>query len=206
MRDQQAKAAFLAIPFDDAGLVEQSRQGDIGAFERLVVKYQDRVFNTCRRMCGNRSDAEDLAQETFVRAFKSLGTFAGRSKFSTWLFRIAVNLAISSRRNRRRATHSLDGDPARDNDGTASAARWPASPTTTPADEALEREQQRLTLQALADLDEESRSVVILRDLEEFGYDEIAEIMQVPVGTVKSRLHRARMALRERLPGVLGTV
>jgi len=206
------KTASIAIPFEDAELVEQCRGGDSAAFGRLVVKYQDRVFNTCWRLCGNRADAEDLTQEAFVRALQSIDGFGGRSKFYTWVFRIAVNLAISVRRKKKRAAcYSLDQGregihgPAGSGNGTsASPANRLATPGGTPQEQASDREREAIVMEALAGLEEEHRAVVILRDLESFGYEEIAEILGVPTGTVKSRLHRARLALREKLAPILG--
>ncbi|HVP09580.1 MAG TPA: sigma-70 family RNA polymerase sigma factor [Phycisphaerae bacterium] len=208
MEDRLVKAAGLAIPFEDAELVEQSRQGDVAAFGRLVVKYQDQVFNTCWRMCGDRAEAEDLAQEAFVRAFRSIRSFCGRAKFSTWVFRIAVNLAISARRKTKgRSTYSLDEGADRDEGGGArSVMAGLAAEEAAPEQRVMDREQQGLVLKALAELDEEPRAVIVLRDVEFLGYDEIAEILEIPAGTVKSRLHRARLALREKLSGILGMV
>lgn len=207
MEGRLVKTASVAIPFEDAELVEQSRQGDVAAFGRLVVKYQDQVFNTCWRMCGDRTEAEDLTQEAFVRAFQSIGGFWGRAKFSTWVFRIAVNLVISARRKKKgKVTYSLDDRTDRGEDGGSRfAMNDPVSDEATPERGALDREQQRIVLEALTGLDEESRCVIVLRDLESFGYEEIAEVLEVPLGTVKSRLHRARLALREKLSGILET-
>ncbi|MBN2559544.1 MAG: sigma-70 family RNA polymerase sigma factor [Phycisphaerae bacterium] len=207
MKDPSVNAPSVAIPFEDAELVEQCRRGDNAAFGRLVVKYQDRVFNTCWRMCGNRADAEDLTQEAFVRALQSIDRFGGRSKFYTWVFRIAVNLVISARRmNRRTTTYSLDASY----DAARHGESHPAGPQLAAGDEspdqhASTREHQALVLDALESLDEEQRAVVILRDLESFAYDEIAEILEVPPGTVKSRLHRARLALRQTLSPILAS-
>jgi len=203
MNDESVKAAVLTTPPEDAELVEQCRKGDLAAFGRLVTKYQDRILNTCWRMCGNRETAEDLTQEAFIRAFEALGQFAGRSRFSTWVFRIAVNLSISAKRKERgRRTHSLDDDRGQSGDGRlASAAERLASSEVQPVDCLLGREREREVLAALAEIDEESSTVVVLRDVEDLSYDEIAEILDIPVGTVKSRLHRARLALRHRLAG-----
>jgi RNA polymerase sigma-70 factor, ECF subfamily len=208
MEDQLVKAAGLAIPFEDAELVELSRQGDVAAFGRLVLKYQDRVFNTCWRMCGDRTEAEDLSQEAFVRAFQSIGGFGGRARFSTWVFRIAVNLVLSARRKKKgKATYSLDaGSDRGDRDVPSSPMVRLVSDEPTPERQAVDREQERIVLDALAAMDEESRSVIVLRDVESFGYEEIAEILGIPAGTVKSRLHRARMALRDRLSGIIRAV
>lgn len=201
------EAEKQAAECDDAALIEQCRLGNTAAYGDLVAKYQDRVFNVCWRMCGNRADAEDLTQETFVKALSSIQRFAGRSGFYTWIFRIAVNLAISARRKgKRRMTLSLDAaaaDPS--GDRASSLAERIASREDPPDRHESDRERHEIVTAALASLDQEQRSIVILRDLEGFGYDEIAEMIDVPIGTVKSRLHRARLALRDKLMPILGT-
>lgn len=188
-------------PFDEVHLLERCRRGDTAAFGRLVAEYQDRVFNTCWRMCGNWTDAEDLTQEAFVRAFQSLDRFAGRSRFYTWVFRIAVNLALSARRRDKLVgRYSLDApraDPRSDDHPPMN--RQLAAVDESPDSRTADREEETLVLEALNRLDEEHRAVVVLRDLESMGYEEIAGILDIPVGTVKSRLHRARLALREML-------
>ena len=192
---------------EDAAEVERCRDGDTVAFGRLVTKYQDRVFNTCWRMCGDRTEAEDLTQEAFIRAWRALGGFDGRAKFYTWVFRIAVNLVISARRKHGRATiYSLDAGEAGATEGapTSPAARL-AADGQSPEEQASSRELQAAVLRGLEGLDEEHRTVVVLRDLESFAYDEIAEILGIAPGTVKSRLHRARLALREKLRPLLGS-
>lgn len=195
-----------AVAFDEADLVERCRHGDTTAYGRLVRRYQDRVFNVCWRMCGNRADAEDLTQEAFVKALMSIGRFDGRSRFYTWLFRIAVNLTISARRKeKRRATQSLDaGGSTRDGEDSGSRPiDGLASHEDRPEEQVSDRETQEIVLEALRSLDEEYRSIVTLRDLESFSYEEIADILEVPAGTVKSRLHRARLALRRKLGPIL---
>jgi RNA polymerase sigma-70 factor (ECF subfamily) len=207
LRGPLVKATAPAIPFEDAALIKQCREGDSAAFGRLVAKYQDRVFNTCWRMCGNRADAEDFTQEAFVKAFQAIDRFAERSKFSTWVFRIAVNVVLSSRRGKKaKAVYSLDDSPGPASDASTSAAERAVSQESPPDGDASDRERTRIVAEALASLEEEHRTVVILRDLESFGYDEIAEILDVPAGTVKSRLHRARMALRDKLSPLLESV
>ncbi len=191
---------------EDADLVERCRRGESDAFGRLVVKYQDRILNTCWRICGNRADAEDLAQETFVKALRSIERFDWRSQFYTWLYRIAVNLAISAGRKGGRAkVYSLDR--ARNDDGESrpeTAADRLASTGPSPGEQAVDREAEAMVVKALDDLDGEHRTVLVLRDLESLGYGEIAEILDIPPGTVKSRLHRARLAMREALSPILG--
>jgi len=187
----------------DADLVRRSQEGDLGAFGQLVLRYQDRVFNTCWRLCGNVEDARELTQETFLRALQSLRGFRRKSSFYTWLFRIAVNLTIGHRRrNRRAATYQLH-EPVREADeyGQAAglvAAQLPAGGSDPPAQAAKEELRQRV-IAALGELDDEHRAVIVLRDIESLDYKQIAEVLGVPVGTVKSRLHRARLALRDKL-------
>jgi RNA polymerase sigma-70 factor (ECF subfamily) len=189
------------IAFDDGALVERCRKGDMKAFGLLVAKYQDRVFNLLCRMCRCQADAEELAQETFLKALERIGQFRGGSGFYTWLFRIAANLAISHRRRAARihfrsmtAPAAFDGAQA---DGvTASlAARRDAGP----AKAALAAERLRRTAEAIEELPDEFRVVTVLRDIEEMHYAEIARVLDLPIGTVKSRLFRARCLLAEKL-------
>jgi len=191
-----------AITFEDAALVQRTQRGDMAAFGQLVSKYQDKVFNTCWRICGNLEDARDLTQEAFLRALESMGSFQRKAGFYTWVFRIAVNLAISHRRSRKRSAHvSLDSAEGSSSGTQAQAlvARI-ADPSDSAPDGPMRlSETQQLVLEALNRLDDEHRAVVVLRDIEAFDYREIAEILDLPTGTVKSRLHRARMALREYL-------
>lgn len=206
MKGRSVKAATAAMQLDEAELIEQCRQGVRPAFDALVLRYQDRIFNTVWRICGNRSEAEDLTQEAFVKALQAIDRFDGRSGFYTWLFRIATNLALSERRRAaRRQTYSLDSAGPEDDRGGLPADQRPGAPGAEPEARACADESHALVLAALASLDQEHRAVVVLRDMESFGYEEIAEILEVPIGTVKSRLHRARMALREKLAPILST-
>ncbi len=176
---------------DDATLIERSRAGEPEAFGELVVRYQDRLYNTLIRVCGETEEARDVAQEAFVQAFVKLDSFRGNSAFYTWLYRIAFNTAIS-RRRRRKPTSSLD--EARD-----AAGFEPADPDARP-EANLEREEQAIQVRAaLATLSEEHRSVLVLREIDGCDYETIGEMLDVPVGTVRSRLHRARMQLKEEM-------
>lgn len=191
---------------EETELLDRCRSGELAAYDGLVLAFQDRVFNLCWRMCGSRTDAEDFTQDAFVKAFESLGRFDGRARFYTWLFRIAVNLVISARRRHTPfAVVSIDAAYADAEGGVASPLSDRLdSGETEPADQAAEHERHALVLAALASLDEEQRCIVTLRDIESLGYGEIADILNVPVGTVKSRLHRARLALRQKLMPLLG--
>ena len=189
------------IAFEDAALVQRARKGDMRAFGLLVAKYQDRIFNMVLRMCPQRAVAEELTQEAFLKGLQRLGQFRGHSKFYTWLFRIAANLAISHRRRAGRVRfQSLTGPEEFDGSQAdlltaAQAAKRQAGPLA----EAMSAENRQRIAQALEELDEEFRLVVILRDIEDMDYAEIAAVTGLPVGTVKSRLHRARCTLKEKL-------
>ncbi len=189
---------------DEAVLVDSARSGDINAFSRLVVKYQDRVLNTCWRISGRLEDAEDLTQETFLRALESIGTFRLQAGFYTWLFRIAVNVSISHRRRKGRMPRlslcSGDGQHAVDQ---VSADGRRGHGYDDPSARLTAQEMQRLVQDGLDSLDDDDRTIIVLRDLEGFDYREIGHILEVPEGTVKSRLHRARMELRVRLKAML---
>ncbi len=184
----------------DRELVSRARVGDIEALARLIERHQDRLFNAMYRVVGHYEDAEELTQEAFVRALRGLGRFRGSSGFYTWLFRIGMNLAINFRRRSRpvhfSALEASSGSPGRQAAGLMDLLE---SPGAGPAGEAALREQHRRVLSALGELEPASRAVVVLRDIEGLGYGEIASILELPLGTVKSRLSRARGAIRERL-------
>lgn len=191
------RQAQTTVDPDDVTLVRQTREGQVQAFALLVTRYQDRIFNTCLRICGHREDARDLTQEAFLKAYQALDRFQTRSSFYTWIFRIAVNLSLTHRRKARlRYVEPLDrtrsdGQPERHETVDPSAA--------SPAAVAEKGEALELVTQALPALDEHHRAMIVLRDIEGCDYRQIAEIMDVPVGTVKSRVFRAREALREAL-------
>ena len=189
------------ISFEDAALVEQCRKGDMQAFGSLVAKYQDRIFNMVFRMCGRRADAEELAQETFLKALERIGQFRGQSQFYTWLFRIAANLTISHRRRSGRVRFQSLGGPDDVDHSQADALTAAMARRRNPAPEAaaMAVETNRRVMAALEELDDEFRLVVVLCDMQEMDYAQIAQVLGVPVGTVKSRLHRARCILKEKL-------
>lgn len=174
----------------DAELIERTRAGDASAFDGLIERYQDRVYNLCYRLCPNHADAADLTQTAFLKALESLSRFEARSNFFTWLYRIAANEALSLRRQRRRRPSiSLDGV---DEDRRAS------EPTVNEIANRIDQADLMKRLEAaLERLEDEFRVAVVLRDVEDMDYSEIAEVLGVPVGTVKSRIHRARMMLRK---------
>lgn len=191
-------------PEDEARLIARLKKRDEAAFNIFVRTYEQRVFALVLRMLGNRAEAQDLAQEVFITVFKSIDSFRGDSRLGTWLYRVAVNHC----KNRikylhRRSTRAHDAiDDARESDvaeGGALGGR-PARP-----DEAVEgSEMERAVQKALAELDPEHRELIVLRDLEGLAYEEIVQITGLPDGTVKSRLHRARAALREAIERGVG--
>lgn len=189
------------ISFEDAQLVQQVQSGRVEAYGELVRKYQDRLYNTCWRICGNAEDARDLTQEAFVKGLEGIDAFRSQSKFYTWLFRVAVNLCLTHRR-RAKVRQAASLDQAIDTGGTQAQTlgqRIRDRKAERPDARGGRAELQRQVTEALATLDDDLRSVVVLRDLEGFDYQQISEILEVAPGTVKSRLHRARMQLREKL-------
>ncbi len=183
-------------------LLRRLRERDERAFREMVETYQDRVFNLLFRMIGTREEAEDLAQEVFVTVFKSIDQFRGDSKFSTWLYRVAANhcknrIKYLSRRHDR-DTGVLDD--AAERAAVAQGGEPIGAGHIQGPDRVLEGiEMDRMVQRAIAELDEDHRLVVVLRDIEELSYEEICSITGLPEGTVKSRLHRARLALKEKL-------
>ena len=174
-------------------LVSRAQSGDSEAFEQLVLIYQDRLYGLCYRMAGNHADAQDLAQEAFVRAYRALKNFRREADFGTYLHRIAVNLWISLRQ-RNHNELSLD-DPVMTEEGEL--PRQVADSGNQPEDVIEEAEFQGLVREALSRLGREHRAVLVLREMEALSYEEIAATLGVAPGTVKSRLSRAREALKK---------
>lgn len=176
---------------DDASLIAATLAGDTAAFGQLVGLYQDRLYNSLLRVLGSAEDAADIAQDAFVQAFTKLDTFRGSSAFYTWLYRIAFNLAMSHARRGHKAASldgikSLVGEEPMDGQPNAEAG-------------VLMQERAELVHAALAELNLEHRQIIVLREIDGLRYDEIADILSLPVGTVRSRLFRARLELRELL-------
>jgi RNA polymerase sigma-70 factor (ECF subfamily) len=179
---------------DDQHLIEECLAGRNEAFGELVVRYQDRLFHTLLYVTGAADQAHDVAQDAFIHAFTKLSTFRGESAFYSWLFRIAMNTAVSRKRRDRRMSSSLDA--ARENAGHEPTDVHPSS---QPSHSLEVSERQALVRAALAELSEEYRTVLVLKEMEDLRYEEIAEIVGCPIGTVRSRIHRARSELREKL-------
>jgi len=169
--------------------VDRLRRGDPRAFEELVIAYQHRVFGVALRMLGSRAEAEEAAQEVFLRAHRAIADFRGDAKLSTWLYAIASRLCMN---------RLTSGERRLLREGEETLARIPSG-HASPADE-LERSERDAALhRAIAELSDERRMVVVLRDLEGLSYEEIASALDLELGTVRSRLHRARMDLKEKL-------
>jgi RNA polymerase sigma-70 factor (ECF subfamily) len=187
-------------PVDDKELVTRALEGDESAFWELLERFRRPVFSLVYRMIGDREQAEDLAQESFVKAFNNLDSYNPNYRFSSWLFKIANNHAIDHLRRARLATVSIHGSPH-----AANAEREEETRIVLEShDESPEQEMLALELgseieEAIAQLRPDYRTAVILRHIENRPYEEIAEIMEVPIGTVKTFLHRARAELREAL-------
>ena len=184
-------------------LVEGFRKGTPGAFEAIVRAHQDRVYSFCARMLSDREDALDAAQEVFLSAWRNLAGFRGEAALSTWLLRIAANRCLN--RIRRRKSLSEREAPWPEPPGEADDESFfqPAGSEAERPDRLAEtREIGKILTEALSRLDSLSRWMVLLSDVEGFSYEEIASLAEVPVGTVKSRLHRARMAMRRLLSPV----
>lgn len=173
---------------DDSQLIAAARQGDRTAFEALVRRYQDRLYAAMVQVTGSAEEAEDVVQDAFVRAFLKLDTFQNNSQFFTWLYRIAFNSALS-RIRRRKGTTSLD--QARETVGDEPVDNFGA-----PDHRMLQDEQVAMVRMALQKLSDDHRTILVLREMDECAYEEIAEILQISIGTVRSRLNRARTQLR----------
>lgn len=180
---------------DDAQLIDEALAGASAAFGQLVVKYQDRLYNTVAHVLGSADEAQDVVQDAFVQAFLKLESFERESAFYTWLYRIAFNLAVT---RRRREKPTLSVDQAREQTGEE-----PQSRCSSPAARLEQQERARQVQAALATLTEEHRTILVLREIDGCCYETIAEILELPVGTVRSRLHRARMQLRDQLKALL---
>ncbi len=183
-------------------LVQQARRGDDSAFEALVSHYHPRIYDYVARMVRDPVEAEDVAQEAFVRAYLALPTFRGESSFQTWLYRIASNLAIDASRHRKRhqcQTVSFD-EPLETDDMDSEMTRdLPDETSRSLADTVEAQEVREQVWEAISELSDKLRSVVILHDLQGLAYDEIATALDCPLGTVKSRLFNARCQLRDKL-------
>ncbi|MGI6704217.1 MAG: RNA polymerase sigma factor [Clostridia bacterium] len=177
-------------------LVERSKGGDLTAFEELVVMYQKQIYNLSYRMMGSEEDACDMTQEAFLKAFKSIRKFNGKSSFGTWVYRIAVNVCIDELRKRKKVKLY----PVVHNDNPEGDGSKLIADTEDLPEERIERQETRKQVQrAINRLTEDYRAIIILRDIQGRSYQEIAGILGLNIGTVKSRINRARHNLKEEL-------
>lgn len=175
-------------------LLERSKAGDVDAFEKLIEIYQKKIFNLAYRIVGNYDDASDLAQEALIRIFKSIANFKEQSSFSTWVYRITTNVCLDEiRKKKNRRVLSLD-EEIHVEDGEMKRQIMSDDPLP---DEVAEREELRsIVSRAIDSLPEEQRVMITLRDIQGLSYEEIAEVLNCPGGTVKSRINRSRQALK----------
>jgi len=193
------------INIDDAVLVEQCRRGDSAAMERLILKYQNRIYNVILKICANPDDAAELTQDTFVKIIENIDRFDRRSGFYTWAFRIAVNLTLNyCQRSAKHGFSSLDAENDEHSQQAKAQLKGFLSDDSSPdpAVVAQNKELCRIVAKTLIKLDDAQRTVLVLRDIEGMNYAEIAKVLDIELGTVKSRLSRARSNLRE----LLGTI
>ena len=170
-------------------LIERAGRGDQSAFEELLSAQEGRMYAVALRMCGNREDAQDCMQEAMIRIFRAIGTFKGQSSFATWVYRITMNSCLDElRRRKARTSTSLD---AMIENGFA-----PTDENDTPERHSLQSEQRRMLEKAIAGLPEDMRAAIVLRDIQGCSYDEIAQVLETNVGTIKSRISRGRERLR----------
>ena len=195
----RSRVLFLnAVSPEDEYLISECLAGRSDAFGQLVERYQDRLYNSLSKILGSAEDARDVAQDTFVHAFLKLSTFRGNAAFYSWLFRIAINAAVSQKRKTRHVSASIDA--VRERTGLEPTDQHPDSQPSRPL-ELSECQAQVRT--ALAQISEEYRTVLVLKEMEGLKYEEIAQIIDCPIGTVRSRIHRARSELRRKLQHLL---
>jgi len=200
---EQLKVTGGNISIDEASLVSQARAGNMASVEKLILKYQDRVYNTILKICGNEADAAELAQDAFVRAIEGLKNFKGESSFYTWLFRIAVNLTLNfCKKNAKLSFQSLQEQIDEDTNRQLKDYLIDKS-AGEPSELAAKKEVHSLISKAIEKLEPQQRAVVILRDIERMSYNEIAETLEMEIGTVKSRIARGRKNLKEILEAAI---
>lgn len=177
-------------------LINKVKQGEQQAFRDLIELYQNQVFNICFRLIGNRHDAEDLTQEAFLRAYQNINSHDINKKFSSWLFRIAINLTID-RIKKKKPDYYLDAEVA----GTEGMAMYTLIPEDSklPEDQVIDMELQDTVQNAILRLAPKYRSAIVLKYIEDLSLSEISDIMQIPIGTVKTRIYRGREILRKHL-------
>jgi RNA polymerase sigma-70 factor (ECF subfamily) len=194
------------IKIDDQFLVARAQQGESEALAKLILRYQERIFNTILKICGNYEDAAELTQETFVKLIEKVGTFRGQSAFYTWLFRIAVNITLNYCKRRGKVRFiSLDKlvGPEGQSDRKELIGFLSDMGERDPSELAEKKEVEKIMLAALERLESKYRAIIVLRDIEDMSYEQIAVALDIELGTVKSRLSRSRTRLRKILEKIL---
>lgn len=181
----------MAISMEDSELVGLCQKGDTDAFDRLFYKYRDKIYRTAYRMINNQEDALDLTQEIFLKAYKNINKYNFKSEFSTWLYRLAINVCIDELRKRKNSNEILTDAIPEDR-----------IYSDTPEDIILSEEQQSLIWKALNLMKEKERVVIILREMEGLSYEEIANTLDCSIGRVKSRIHESREKFKKALEKV----
>ena len=181
----------------EAELIRQSCAGSIDAFEQLILLYEKRVYTIAYKYMGNHEDANDMAQESLIKAYQSIGSFRGDAAFGTWLGKITVNRCLDELRKRKKMQITSLEDPLELEDG--SVKKELESPAVTPEEHAVQQETAAYMQMLIGELKEEYRTVIALREIEGYSYEDIADILSCSVGTVKSRISRARQYLKERI-------
>jgi len=200
---EQLKAGSGNISIDEAALVSRAMAGNMPAVEKLIIKYQDRIYNTILKICGNEADAAELAQDCFVKAIQALKDFRAQSSFYTWLFRIAVNNTLNfCKKNTRLNFESLSSEVDRET-GKQLKDFLVDGNSLEPSELAAKKEVMGLIAKALEKLDPQQRAVIVLRDIEQMSYCEIAQTLDIEIGTVKSRIARGRKNLRDIIEAVI---
>jgi RNA polymerase sigma-70 factor, ECF subfamily len=192
----------LVVRLDDAALICELRSGSESAYEALIERFEQPVYNMISRLMDDSADASDVVQEVFLKIFRNIGSFRGESSLKTWIYRIAVNEARNHRRwfsRHKRQEVAIDNGVGE----THGYADWLADPGRSPFESALDRETEALIESALAEVNPKFKTALVLREIEGLSYEEIAEILEISLGTVKSRILRGRDALRKQLAGRL---
>ena len=181
----------------EAELIQQSCAGSIDAFEQLILLYEKRVYTIAYKYMGNHEDANDMAQEALIKAYQSIGSFRGEAAFGTWLGKITANRCLDELRKRKKLQMTSLEDTLELEEG--SVKKELESPTATPEDHAVQQETAAYMQKLIGELKEEYRTAIVLREMDGYSYEDIADILACSVGTVKSRISRARQYLRERI-------
>lgn len=188
----------------EAGLISRLRARELDAFEELVVHFERPVYALCFRLLGDAEEARDAAQETFLKVYRGLGGFRGEAGLKTWIYRIAVNQAMNQQRwwRRRHRDETISLDITREHSDTTIGNSLPGR-GRSPEAQAISSERERQVMRALDEIKQEYRIALILREIEELSYEEIAETLGISIGTVKSRIARGREELRRRVKDLL---